>query len=131
MKTRFYSDPQYILPAANNLYYFKNYDVARNLYERAEELSLDAFRPTDLAMFCDILADAGSYDKALGICSRQEQSSAPCEMNTVKTRLIIARIYREQGNWPKVAEYSGKILQCQPDHKIAQDYLRMATGRGN
>ncbi|MEE8115284.1 MAG: DUF2723 domain-containing protein, partial [Nitrososphaerales archaeon] len=131
IKTKFYSNPEYILPAANNLYYFKNYGVARNLYERAEELSLDAFTPTDLAMFCDILADAGSYAKALGICRRHEQSSAPCEMNAVKSRVIIAGIYKEQGNWPKVAEYSRKILQCQPDYKVAQRYLRMATERGN
>ncbi len=130
-KTEFYSDPGFILPLANNVYYLGNHDLARTFYERAEELSLEAFSSTDLAVFCSLRTKAGDYEKALGICIRQEQSTAPCEVNTIVTQQTIAGIYKVQGNWPKVAEYSGKILQCQPNHKIAQSYLRTATERGN
>jgi len=126
-KTEFHSDPQFILSLANNLYYFKNYDLATTFYERAEQLSLQALSPTDLGFYCNILANARNYDKALGICIRREQSLPPCEGTIVKTEQTIAGIYEEQGNWPKVAEYSRKILECQPDHKIAQRYLKLAT----
>ncbi|MEE8238984.1 MAG: DUF2723 domain-containing protein, partial [Nitrososphaerales archaeon] len=129
MKTELYSDPTVILLQANNLYYFENYELARAFYERAEELSLQAFSPTDLAVFCSLLANTEDYDKALGVCMRQEQSSAPCEINTVKTQQTIAGISKEKGDWPKVAEYSGKILQCQPGHKVARGYLKLATER--
>ncbi len=130
-ESEFYSDPGVILPLANNVYYLGNHDLARAFYERAGELSLEAFSATDLAVFCSLLASEGNYAKALPICIDQEQSSAPCEVNTIATRQTIARIYKHQANWPKVAEYSRKILQCQPDYKIAQSYLRMATERGN
>ena len=126
-KTDLYSDPRFILSLANNLYYFNNYDLARMLYERAEELSLQALSPSDLTLYCNILADARSYDKALGICIRQENSLPPCEGRNVKTKQTIAGIYKEQSNWPKVAEYSRKILECQPEHKLAQRYLKLAT----
>ncbi|MEE9239174.1 MAG: DUF2723 domain-containing protein, partial [Thermodesulfobacteriota bacterium] len=86
MKTKFYSDPQYILSLADNVYYSKNYDLSRKFYERAERLSLEAFSPTDLAVFCYILAREEDYEKALPICMDQEQSSAPCEGNTIATR---------------------------------------------
>jgi len=128
-KTKLYSNPKILLPLANNLYYFENYALARAFYERAEELSLQAFSPTDLAVFCSLLANAEDYDKALGICMRQEESSAPCEINTVKTQQTIAGISKEKGDWPKVAEYSRKILHCQPDHKVARGYLKLATER--
>jgi len=130
-KTKLYSDPQYILSLANNLYYFTNYELARKFYERAEELSLQAFSLSDLALYCNILADARSYDKALGICVRQEKSSAPCEGRNVKTKQTIADIYKEQGNWPKVAEYSRKILECQPGNEKAQRDLKLATQKTN
>jgi len=126
-RTKFYSDPEMLLPIANNLYYFKNYELARTFSERAEQLSLEAFSSTDLAVYCNTLARASNYKKALGICIRQEQSAAPCEGNTVITRLLIAGMYKEQGNWPKVAEYSRKILECRPDHNIAQTYLELAS----
>jgi len=126
MRTKLYSDPGFILPLANNVYYLGNHDLARTFYERADELSLEAFSATDLAVFCSLLANAGDYEKALGICIRQEQSTAPCEVNTIATRERIAGIYREQRKWIKVAEYSGKILQCQPEHKIALRYLELA-----
>lgn len=129
METRFYSNPRFILRVANNLYYFKNYGLARKFYERAEELSLESFRPTDLAVFCHTLTEMMDYDKALAICTRQERSSAPCEVNTVKTRQTIASIYHRQRNWLKVAEYAGKILRCHPNHEIAQTYLELATER--
>jgi len=130
-KTKFYSDPGVILSLAKNLYYFKNYELAIRFYERAEELSLQAFSGTDLAVFCNVLSKAKNYDKALGICIRQEQSSPPCEVNTVKTRLAIVDIYKSQGNWPKVTKYSRKILECQPNHQIAQRYLKLAAERSN
>ena len=132
MKTKYYSDPEFILSMANNLYYFKNYDLAGKFFERAEELSVKAFSRKDLAFFCLSLANGENYDKALGICIRwEEQFSARCEGNTIKTQQSIAGIYKDQGNWGKVAEYSKKIIQCQPDHKIAQRYLRLATEKTN
>jgi len=128
-RTRFYSDPQFLLSLANSMYYDKNDELAEKFFERAEELSLHEFSPRDLAIFCHILSKAKNYDKALGICIRQEQSSPPCEVNTVKTRQRIADIYKVEGNWPKVAEYSRKIIECQPNNKIAQGYLELATQR--
>ena len=131
IKSKVYSDPQFTLSMANNLYFFKNYELARIFYERAEELSSEAFSPTDLAVFCNILANERKDDKALRICIRQEQSSTPCEVNTVKSQERIAGIYKEKGNWPLVAEYSRKVLRCQPNHKIAQRYLKLATQKTN
>jgi len=96
-----------------------------------EEISLEAFSPTDLAVFCDVLAREEDYDRALPICLEQEQSSAPCKANTLTTRQTIAGIYKGQGNWLKVAKYSKKIIQCQPNHKIAQRYLVLAKERAN
>jgi tetratricopeptide (TPR) repeat protein len=132
MKTKYYSDPEFILSMANNLYYFKNYDLAGKFYERAEELSVTALSRKDLAFFCLSLANGENYDKALGICIRwEEQFSARCEGNTIKTRQTIASIYKEQGDWSKVAEYARKILQCQPDHNVARRYLMMAIEKAN
>jgi len=132
IKTKYYSDHEFILSMANNLYYFKNYDLAGKFYERAEELSVASFSRKDLAFFCLSLAYGENYDKALGICIRwEEQFSARCEGNTIKTRETIAGIYKEQGNWSKVAEYARKILQCQPDHNVARRYLMMATEKAN
>jgi len=128
-KTKFYSDPQFLLSQANNLYFFKNHKLARTLYERAEELSLQAFSPTHLAVYCHLLANARNYDKALGICIRQEQASVRCEPNTLSTKQTIAAIYREKGDWPKVAQYARKILECQPQHPVAQNYLQSAMQR--
>jgi hypothetical protein len=125
--SKVYSDPQILLSIANNLYYFRNYEMARRLYGRAEELSLGDFSRTDLAVFCDTLARTRNYDRALQICIQGEHASAPCEVNTVKTQHTIAGIYKEQGNWGKVAEYSNKIIQCQPGNEIAQRYLKMAA----
>jgi tetratricopeptide (TPR) repeat protein len=130
-RTKLNSDPNFILSIANNLYFFKNYELAKQFYERGEEISLEAFSPTDLAVFCDVLAREDDYDRALLICLEQEQSSAPCKANTLTTRQTIAGIYKEQGNWLKVAEYSRKIIQCQPNHKIAQRYLVLANERAN
>ena len=130
-ESKFYSDPGLNLSLAKNLYFFQNYELARQFYERAEKLSLQAFSGRDLAVFCHILTKAKSYDKALGICLRQERSSPPCEVNTVKTRLTIADIYQSQGNWPKVAKYSRKILECQPGNETAQRYVKLAAERGD
>ena len=128
-KTEFSSDPKLSLTLAHNLHYFKNYDLARQFYERAEKLSLEAFSTIDLAIFCNLLAKDRNYDKALGICIRQEQSSDSCAINTIKTRQRIAAIYGERADWPKVVKYSRKILECQPNHKMAQRYLKLATER--
>ncbi len=130
-KSKFYSDPDFLLSAANNLYYYQNYALARKLYLRAEEVNLGSLSPTNLAVFCDVLAKAKNYEKALEICIRQEQSSPSCAANTVKTRETIAEIYTEQGNWPEIAKYSRKILECQPHNEIAQRYLMMAKDRAN
>jgi hypothetical protein len=35
-RLRLYSDSELILSMANNLYYFRNYEIAGKLYERAE-----------------------------------------------------------------------------------------------
>jgi len=129
-QSKFYSDPGLNLSLAKNLYYFQNYELARKFYEHAEELSLQAFSGTDLAVFCHVLAKAGSHHKALGICLLQERSSPPCEVNTVKTQLTIADIYQSQENWPKVALYSRKILECQPGNETAQRYVKLAAERG-
>ena len=61
--------------------------------------------------------------------SRKEKSSLPCAANTINTRQTIAAIYREKGEWSKVARYSRRILECQPDHKVARDYLESALQR--
>jgi tetratricopeptide (TPR) repeat protein len=126
MKSKLYSNPQLILSLANNLYFFQNYDLARKFYERAEKLSPEAFDPTDLAVYCNLLTSARNYDRALGICLRQEQSAPPCEENTVNTRQTIAAIYKEKGQWPKVSQYARKILECQPNHNAARSYLELA-----
>ncbi|MEE8298264.1 MAG: DUF2723 domain-containing protein, partial [Thermodesulfobacteriota bacterium] len=130
-RTKHYSDTHLILDLANNLYYFKNYELARKFYERGGELSLAAFSSTDLTVFCDLLARTKDYDRALPICINQEQSSAQCESNTIATRQTIAGIYIEHGNWPKVAEYSKKIIRCQPEHKVAGIYLKLAAEKIN
>jgi len=127
MKAKLSSDPQFILAIANELYILKKDELATKFYERAVELSLETVKPKELAILCNILTRAKNYDKALRICVRQEQVSAPCEVNTLLTQQAIAYIHKEQGNWPKVAEYSRKVLQCQPNHKIAQGYLKLAT----
>lgn len=129
-QTTLYSDAKFMLSVANNLYYFQNYDLARQFYERAEELSSGSFAATDLAVFCHILASGGHHERALVVCRRQEESSAPCEENTVKTRETIAGIYKEQGDWRKVGQYAKKILGCQPGHETAQRYLQLATSKG-
>jgi hypothetical protein len=126
-ETKFNTDPRFILSLANNLYFFQNVELAKSLYERAEELSIENFNSTDLAVYCSLLTNAKDYDKGLGICLRQEQVSSPCEVKTVKTRQTIAAIYREKKEWPKVAEYSRKIIECEPYHEIAQSYLKLAT----
>jgi len=126
VKSKFSSHPKLNLTVANNLHYFRNYELASKFYGRAQDLSVEAFSSRDLAIYCNILGRGRNYEKALPICIKQEQSSAPCEDNTVKTQHTIANIYKEQRNWPKVAEYSRKILECQPDHKIAQTYLELA-----
>jgi len=129
-KTKLSSDPHLSLGVASNLHYFEKYHLARTFYERAEQLSLEAFSSRDLAVYCNVLGNAGNYEKALPICMKQEQSSAPCEYTTGQTQETIINIYKAQRNWRKVAEYARKILQCRPDHKIAQSYLKMATERG-
>ncbi len=132
MKTKYYSEPEFMLSMANNLYYFKNYDLAGDFYARAEGLSSEDFSPKDLAFFCYSLSDAKKYDKALPVCMRwEEQFSTPCDANTIKTQQTVAGIYKEQRNWGKVAEYSRKIIQCRPDHKVAQRYLKLATEKSN
>jgi len=125
-KTRFYSQTPFVLSLANNLYFFKNYELAKSFYQRAEQLSLDAFSPTDLAVYCNLLANSKDFDKVLGICTRQEQRSRPCDNNTVTTRQTIASIYWAKGEWSKVVQYSKKILECQPNHHVAKDYLQPA-----
>ena len=130
-RSKYFSDPGIILSIANNLYYFKNVELAKRFYERAEKLSFQAFSSTDLAVYCDVLAKERNYEKALSVCIDQEQSAAPCKPNTIATRLTIAGIYKEKGDWRKVTEYSRKIIQCQPEHKIAQRYLKVATERTN
>jgi len=126
-QTRFYFQTPYVLSLANNLYFFKNYELAKSFYERADELSLDAFSPTDLAVYCNLLTNAKDFDKALGICTRQEQRSHPCDDNTVTTRQTIASIYWSKGDWSKVSQYARKILECQPDHTAARNYLEAAS----
>jgi len=128
-KTKLYSEPQFILSVANNLYFYKNYPLARNFYDRAEQLSPDALSPVDLAVYCSLLANERNYDKALGVCLRQEQSSFPCAANTVNTRQTIAAIFKEKENWPKVLQYSRKILECRPEHTVARNYLESALQR--
>ena len=126
-QSKFYSQPHFVLSLANNLYFFQNYKLSRSFYERADQLSPQAFSSTDLAVYCNLLANAKDFDKALGICSLQERRSRPCDNNTVTTRQTIAGIYRKQGQWPKVAQYARKILECQPDHSAARNYLEAAA----
>jgi hypothetical protein len=128
-RTKLYSDTDINLSIANNLYYFRNFELAGLFYERGAELSVEAFSATDLAVFCDVLVRARNYEKALPICMRQEQISAPCKANTLATQQTIATIYKEQGNWSKVADYSRKIIRCQQNHKTARRYLEMASER--
>jgi len=125
-ETKFYSDPQILLSLANNLYFYKNYELSQAFYDRAEQLSPKAFSSTDLSVYCSLLANDGNYDKALGICMRQEQSSSPCAVNTVSTRQTIAAIHKEKENWSKVLQYSRKILECKPEHPVARSYLQSA-----
>ena len=127
MKSKVASHPKLNLTVANNLHYFRNYDLASTFYERAQELSVEAFSSRDLAVYCNILGRGRNYEKALPICIKQEQTSAPCEDNTVKTQQTITNIYKERQNWRKVAEYSRKVLECQPDNEIAQRYLELAS----
>lgn len=131
VKSKAASHLQLNLTVANNLHYFRNYDLASTFYERAQELSVEAFSSRDLAVYCNILGRKRNYEKALPICIKQEQTSSQCEDNTVKTQQTITNIYKERHNWRKVAEYSRKVLECQPDNEIAQSYLKMATGKGN
>ena len=126
-RTPYYSRAPFLLSVANNLYFYKNYDLARRFYHRADELSSDDFGSTDLAVYCNLLANAKDYDRALNICSRQEVTALPCAINTVNTRQTIAAIYKETKEWSKVAQYSRRILECQPDHKVAQAYLESAV----
>jgi len=125
-ETKFYSDPQFLLSLANNFYFYKNYELSQAFYDRAEQLSPKAFNPTDLAVYCSLLANNGNYDKALRICMRQEKSSSPCAANTVSTRQTIAAIFKEKENWSKVLQYSRKILECKPEHPVARSYLQSA-----
>jgi len=128
-ETKLYSQPSFLLSLANNLYYFKNYALAQRFYARAEDLSLESFSSIDLAVYCNLLANARNYDKALGICMQQERSSPPCADNTVSTQQTIAAIYKEKEVWSKVAQYSRKIIECQPQHPTAQSYLKEASQR--
>jgi len=73
-QTELYSDPKYILLLANNLHYFKKYDLSRQFYERAGQLSLEAFNSRDRSLYCGILGSGKKYEKALPICIDQEQS---------------------------------------------------------
>jgi len=57
---------------------------------------------------------------------RQERSSDPCDANTINTRQTIAAIHKEKGDWPKVAQYARKILECQPEHPVARSYMQSA-----
>ncbi len=74
METELYSDQKFILLLANNLHYFKQYGLSRQLYERAGELSLEAFNSRDRSLYCGILGSGKKYEKALPICIDQEQS---------------------------------------------------------
>ncbi len=113
MKTKYYSDPEFILSVANNLYFFKNYELAGKFYERAKELSSAAFSPKDLAFFCYSLTNVKEYDKALEICIRHEREPTKrCDPNKLKTQRTIQEIYKKQGNLAKVEDYSRKIIQC-------------------
>ena len=128
-ETKFYSDPQFLLSVANNLYFYKNYELAQTFYERAEKLAPKALSPIDLAVYCNLLANQRDFDKALGVCVRGERSSPPCADNTLNTQQTIAAIYKEKKTWPKVAQYSRKILECQPEHQVARSYMQSAMQR--
>ena len=98
---------------ANNLYFFKNYELAGKFYERAEKLSWAAFSRKDLAFYCLSLANGKNHDKALEICIRHEREPAKrCDPNKLKTQRTIQEIYKKQGNLAKVEDYSRKINQC-------------------
>jgi len=125
-KSKLYSSPQFILPLANNLYFFQNYRLASSFYGRAQQLDPDAFSSTDLAVYCNLLANAKDFNRALDVCLRQERTAAPCEENTVITRQTIAAIYKDKKDWRKVAQYSRRILECQPEHPLARSYLQSA-----
>ena len=125
-KTKFYSDPSFTLSLANDLYFYENHKLAKTFYDHADQLSTNAFSTTDLAVYCNLLGNARDYDRALGICMRQERSSDPCDANTINTRQTIAAIHKEKGDWPKVAQYARKILECQPEHPVARSYMQSA-----
>ena len=131
MKTKFYSDREFLFSLANILQELKNDELARQFYGRAAKLLLQTSSRADLAVFCNHLASSGDYDKALAICLRHEQSSARCDVNSVKSRRTIASIYKELGDWSKVEQYSRKVIKCQPNDKIAQRYLELARQRNN
>jgi hypothetical protein len=112
-RTNFYSDPEFLLSMANNLYFYKNYELAGTFYKRAEDLSWAAFSRKDLAFFCLSLANGKNYDKALQICIRHEKvPTKRCDPNKLKTQRTIREIYNKQGNLAKVEEYSRKMIQC-------------------
>ena len=112
-RTKYYSDPEFILSMANNLYFYKNYELAETFYERAENLSWAAFSRKDLAFFCLSLANGKNHDKALEICIRHEREPAKkCDPNKLKTQRTIREIYKKQGNLAKVEDYSRKIVRC-------------------
>jgi len=125
-QTKFYSQPRSLLSLANNLYFLKNYKLARSFFHRAETLDLGHFESKHLAPYCNLLASSGEYDKALAICMRQETSSFPCEANTVNTRRTMVAIYREKRDWSKVALYSRRILECRADDQVARSQLQSA-----
>jgi tetratricopeptide (TPR) repeat protein len=128
-RSKYYSEPNFIRSLANDLYFYKNFALAKSFYEQADRLSSSSLTLTDLAVYCSLLANSGNYDKALAICRRQERASSPCAVNTVNTRQTIAAIYKGKSKWFKVVQYSRKILECQPDHKVARDYLALALQR--
>ncbi len=131
VQSKLYSDPKFLLSVGKNLLQFKNRDLALRFFNRAEELSLRAFSPTDLTIYCSLLYNERKTDKALKICTVQEESSAPCSDHAIWAQENLAKIHRETGNWSEVAEYARKIIQCQPDHNVARRYLMMATERAN
>ncbi|MFQ5981643.1 MAG: hypothetical protein ACE5OZ_26150, partial [Candidatus Heimdallarchaeota archaeon] len=104
---------EFVLSMANNLYFFKNYELAEQFYERAENLSWAAFSRKDLAFYCLSLANGKNHDKALEICIRHEREPVKrCDPNILKTQRTIREIYKKQGNLAKVEDYSRKIIQC-------------------
>jgi len=76
---------------------------------------------------CSQLYDRRKRDRALEICTLQERSSTACGKNALWAQETLTKIYREKGDWSKVADYAGKILHCQPDNERARRILRLAT----